>query len=163
MSTAIKCDRCKKCFDPWNAKGLFAHIDVYKEQTAENYKNNEVSYRDDDLDLCPECAKYFAHFMSTATPMVDQKMYDDLQQDYDRLSLNCDKFRDMYKELNEEIENVSHKNFVKSLQLVDARLAARKYVEYVASWDRDKREKGVHMSGEEIQKFVVEASGQAKG
>ena len=63
MSKAIKCDRCKRCFDPYKEPGDFARIENYVLRNASQYYNNECSYHDDEIDFCPDCANAFAIFM----------------------------------------------------------------------------------------------------
>lgn len=67
MSKALKCDRCKRCFDADNLpEGReFATLpDGYYLQTSVNVKNNEVSYREYVIDLCPTCTDHFIKFMA---------------------------------------------------------------------------------------------------
>ena len=61
MSTAMKCDRCRKCFDPYAIKesGYFMTITELFMQTGDQYVNREVLYRDEGINLCEECTDEF--------------------------------------------------------------------------------------------------------
>lgn len=64
MSQARKCDRCKKFYDIYNEKRPFGRIDTYVLQNGDNVANNDVQYRDEQIDLCPDCANDFGLFMA---------------------------------------------------------------------------------------------------
>lgn len=96
MSKAIRCDRCKTCFDPWTINGEFAHIADICFQDKENYKNNEVSYRDCHYDLCPDCAKTFSKFMS-GTAFVELKDYVEAERNIVSLEIENDKLNRLLK------------------------------------------------------------------
>ena len=67
MSKALKCDRCKKCFDPYSlaeGKEFTTLPNGYFLQTAKNVKDNEVAYREDMIHLCPTCTDHFIKFMA---------------------------------------------------------------------------------------------------
>ena len=71
MSLAKKCDRCSKCFDPFNMEGRMARFFNPAFQTSneirERYRGRlliEELGVDGIVDLCPECAKAFMTFMN---------------------------------------------------------------------------------------------------
>ena len=55
MSKALRCDRCGKCFDPYEAKGSFAKIRDFILSNDAAFRNDEVIYRAEELDFCPPC------------------------------------------------------------------------------------------------------------
>lgn len=59
MSKAIKCDRCKKCFDPFTATGEFMRISDLVTCDGKAYSHHENLYRDEYIDLCPECCQSY--------------------------------------------------------------------------------------------------------
>ena len=59
MSKAIKCDRCKKCFDPLTVTGEFVRISDFVVYDGRTFSNSEVLLRDEGIDLCPECFKSY--------------------------------------------------------------------------------------------------------
>ena len=63
MSKALKCDRCKICFDPHTVKGEWAGIKDLYFQDARGYNNREVGYRDEMLHFCPECTEKFSKWL----------------------------------------------------------------------------------------------------
>lgn len=66
MSKAFKCDRCKKCFDPWETgddKLEFGNISEYMTLTPVG-SSFDYTYRDEDIHFCPECNRDFARFMN---------------------------------------------------------------------------------------------------
>lgn len=65
MSKAFKCDRCKKCFDPWGSEEEdfeFGRIQDYSVVTPVG-GSFDYTYRDEELHLCPECNRAFGLFM----------------------------------------------------------------------------------------------------
>lgn len=65
MSKAFKCDRCKKCFDPWSSEEEnfeFGRIQDYSVVTPVG-GSFDYTYRDEELHLCPECNRAFGLFM----------------------------------------------------------------------------------------------------
>lgn len=64
MSKAFKCDRCKKCFDPYALKGdeYFTTIKEFFCQTGVEFSNNEFGYREEGAHLCPDCSVAFLRF-----------------------------------------------------------------------------------------------------
>lgn len=65
MSKAFKCDRCKKCFDPWGSEEEdfeFGQIRDYSVITPVG-GSFDYTYRDEELHLCPECNQEFGRFM----------------------------------------------------------------------------------------------------
>ena len=80
MSKAFKCDRCKKCFDPW-MKGLeFGRIENYTSlvptPVGQLGTEFDAAYRDDDIHLCPRCNTEFANFMN---PLKDTELGDEIE------------------------------------------------------------------------------------
>lgn len=65
MSQALKCDRCKVCFDPWTATDDFTKLDNIILYSRQSWSNNEVEYRDEEFHMCPDCTKEFLVFLST--------------------------------------------------------------------------------------------------
>lgn len=72
MSKALKCDRCKKCFDPYSVEGEFANIRELYYRDPKSIQNNEVTYRDDGLDLCPDCTRSFTDWLVNADSQKTQ-------------------------------------------------------------------------------------------
>lgn len=69
MSKAFKCDRCKKCFDPWGSEEEdfeFGQIRDYSVITPVG-GSFDYTYRDEELHLCPECNRAFGLFMQNRT------------------------------------------------------------------------------------------------
>jgi hypothetical protein len=63
MSKALRCDRCKTCFDPYSQEKHFATIKDFMLQNGDSFNRYECSYRDEELNLCPKCTKLFCKFM----------------------------------------------------------------------------------------------------
>lgn len=65
MSKALKCDRCKCCFDPYtvDAPDAFATLRELIYQDGRQFVDHEVGYRDEEINLCPDCANEFDRFM----------------------------------------------------------------------------------------------------
>ena len=122
MSKALKCDRCKACFDPSESKGEFMTFGDIFFQDGTNYKNHEVSYREDDpTHLCPKCTLDFtnwfcylgmpveercpssANYTKTQTPMK----FSDFQKNDLPPSASCasSKAEDAAKQKNSIMEN----------------------------------------------------------
>lgn len=86
MSKALKCDRCKKCFDPYMVQGeeYFTSIRDLFCQDGRAFSNNEVSYRDEELHLCPDCSRIFSAFMADGpadvVPVEKEKKKDENEQ-----------------------------------------------------------------------------------
>ena len=68
MSKAIRCDRCKKCFDPYTVEKDFAKISDFIVRNSKEYDNNECSYRDENIDLCPTCLRSFSVWFNAGKP-----------------------------------------------------------------------------------------------
>ena len=66
MSKAFKCDRCKKCFDPFdtNEPGYFSTIREWVTQSSEQFGDSCIGYRDEEIHLCKDCSLLFTIFMS---------------------------------------------------------------------------------------------------
>lgn len=64
MSKALRCDRCKTCFDPYSQEKDFATIKDFMLQDGGCFDRHECSYRDEELNLCPKCTELFGKFMS---------------------------------------------------------------------------------------------------
>ena len=62
MSKALKCDVCKKCFDPVEVgdEEYFVTIPEFYCQNGEQYQNREVGYREEEVHMCPDCSRKFA-------------------------------------------------------------------------------------------------------
>lgn len=79
MAKAIKCDRCKRCFDPCSADGEFCSFANPIFYTGGSAKENVYTrklfeskeYLVYEVDLCPECTKLFEDFMNGA-PLRDE-------------------------------------------------------------------------------------------
>ena len=86
MSNAIKCDVCKRCFDPLEVGGLnyFTTIKEVVCQTGEEYANNEFNYYDEMIHLCPSCSKEFINF-SSGINMVPEVFLKALQAENEEL------------------------------------------------------------------------------
>lgn len=80
MSDAIKCDRCGECFDPENCTEEYTSIPEFYFMSV----MNQFRERRAKKDLCPECTKIFKQFW-LGTPLVEQKLLDELYEDYDQL------------------------------------------------------------------------------
>ena len=69
MANAKKCDRCEKCFDPYEIKGMICRFRNPMFQTANNIREGVIGKLmvndtpDAYVDLCPECAEMFETFM----------------------------------------------------------------------------------------------------
>ena len=70
MSKAIQCDRCKKCFSPYDLpEGIMYTVfsDFYI-QDSKCIVKNQCFDRHMDLNLCWECTKDFYKFMGLSMP-----------------------------------------------------------------------------------------------
>lgn len=88
MATAMKCDRCGECFDPFNMAGPLCRFKNPRFMTANDIREGVVGRRliqDDDydgndadilVDLCPVCAQAFEKFMAN-----HDDLYEDLLQE----------------------------------------------------------------------------------
>lgn len=74
MSKALKCDHCKTCFDPSESKVEFTTFGDIFFQNGKNYKNHEISYREDGpAHLCPKCTRDFKEwFYNSEKPVEEQ-------------------------------------------------------------------------------------------
>lgn len=79
MSKALKCDRCKCCFDPYSIKepSHFTTIEELFVQNGKDLENNKAGYMDKQIHLCPVCSKQFADFMNNDN-FVARDMYEEL-------------------------------------------------------------------------------------
>ena len=82
MSKALKCDRCGVCFDPYAVKSDITSIRETMFQDANQYKNREYGYFEEEMNFCPECTKLFRKFLH-GTQLVEKQLLDTLQEDYD--------------------------------------------------------------------------------
>jgi hypothetical protein len=78
MSKALKCDRCKTCFDPATVEGKYATIRELVFKDKEQYASNTystiidssaitisgLSVKNDIFDLCPACTEKLIKFFS---------------------------------------------------------------------------------------------------
>ena len=76
MSQALKCDRCKICFDPWTATEEFTTLNDIVIQDRQAWANREVTYRDEEYHMCPECTKKFKRFMSGDSKEIEKDISD---------------------------------------------------------------------------------------
>ena len=75
MSNAYRCNSCNDFFDPLNIEEIFGVIGQLSFRTSENYKNDKVSWHNNDtIHLCPICAK---------TIMIWLGIYDEIQTKVD--------------------------------------------------------------------------------
>lgn len=74
MSKAFKCDRCKKCFDPWSMEDdrEFGRIHDYA-CVVPSGEAFDYTYRDEELHLCPDCNRDFCKFLGGDNPMYEQE------------------------------------------------------------------------------------------
>ena len=65
MSKAIQCDRCHKCFSPYNMPdgGNFMTIPEFYTQDTNSITDRKYIDRRTDLNLCVSCTKDFYNFM----------------------------------------------------------------------------------------------------
>lgn len=63
MSQAMRCDRCKKCFDPYSEEEQFLSVSDIKVRNGAEYEEHILSVREGCLDLCPECTKEFLKWL----------------------------------------------------------------------------------------------------
>ena len=86
MSTARKCDRCLKCFDPEVEKEEMMYMANPSFQTCEEVKAQTVKRQlkpgnpDAIIDFCPSCTKDFQKWMMK--PIQDD--INELQKEYER-------------------------------------------------------------------------------
>lgn len=85
MSKAIRCDRCKKCFDPYNVEGDFARITDFVVTDAKIFDSHECSYRDENIDLCPDCLTSFGRWLHNYSDTITTADSPDLDRAYDVL------------------------------------------------------------------------------
>lgn len=64
MSKALKCDCCKRCFDPIKETGNFTTIKRMVQQNGVQYRNHEFGYSDEEIHLCVDCTYRFNNFMA---------------------------------------------------------------------------------------------------
>lgn len=82
MAKAIKCDRCKRCFDPCSEDREFCSFANPIFYTSVSVQDNvytrkmfeSKAYPVYDVDLCPECTKLFEDFMNGALLRDDAKL-----------------------------------------------------------------------------------------
>lgn len=69
MSIAIRCDKCKTCFDPaaMEEGEEFISISRFITQDALQFANHEYGYLDEGLNLCPNCSKKYMNFWDDPT------------------------------------------------------------------------------------------------
>ena len=95
MSKAFKCDRCKKCFDPWGSEEEdfeFGQIRDYSVITPVG-GSFDYTYRDEELHLCPKCNLEFARFMKNQCVVGGLPIFTDLFSEIDKLKLENKAFR----------------------------------------------------------------------
>ena len=64
MSAALKCNRCKRCFDVEDEKiGQWITINAIRVHDAEHYKEGTFVNRIEWTDLCPSCAEEFKRWL----------------------------------------------------------------------------------------------------
>ena len=70
MSIARKCNKCRKCFDPFDMRGQMASFQNPIFRTSMDIKEHfhgefldEAEGADGIIDLCPDCARKFRVFM----------------------------------------------------------------------------------------------------
>lgn len=95
MSKAFKCDRCKKCFDPWETgdeQFEFGNISEYATITPVGISFDCV-YRDEDIHFCPECNKAFALFMDNRSIVESIPVLGEAQKEINRLKAENEALR----------------------------------------------------------------------
>lgn len=117
MSEALKCDRCKECFDPYAVEenSYFITITEFYAQNGEQKKNRETGYRDEYIHLCPSCARIFGAFIQ-GEPLVPATMLEEIQANYadllaEKEKLENEQIEKIRKEMAEELEMVPAESF----------------------------------------------------
>lgn len=103
MSLAFMCDRCNKCFNP----KLFSENDRYvyiSEYFVMKDESRKYVYHQQEVHLCPKCARTFCDFMD-GKEFVDKKLFDDLQKDVDYENQNVNSGVDHSKHSDNFIES----------------------------------------------------------
>lgn len=117
MSEALKCDRCKRCFDPYAVEenSYFITIIEFYAQNGEQKKNREAGYRDENIHLCPDCARIFGAFIQ-GEPLVPATTLEGIQANYADLLAEKEKLENeqtekIQKEMAEWLEMVPAESF----------------------------------------------------
>lgn len=114
MSSAVKCDRCGKYFDPKNMGEdvVFTKIGFIRWYTTEDLKHMEYTKTTENMDLCPECSEAFETFMCVMDIPEKKKAknsHDDFRGctncKYDGLPGSCEPFKSCVEEAGKNPEN----------------------------------------------------------
>ena len=89
MSKAIRCDRCGACFDQYSMEGECGTFKDFFTRTKQDFVNNEVSYRDEEIDLCPDCLASFNRWF-----------------EYGKVQTSNDSFTDIFDRMNDKLERL---------------------------------------------------------
>jgi len=78
MSKAIKCDRCKKCFDPFENDDPYIHIEdlTFAKRGNAEYETCDYILRYPKFDLCPECSEQFETWVTVNDRELSRKDYE---------------------------------------------------------------------------------------
>lgn len=109
MSIAMKCDRCKKCFDPMDIENpeYFATIEQIFYQDGEEWNDRKIGYNEKNINMCPGCTAAFVKFWEEGereeakpdegTETADISVDDGL----DRVGNYIDRFRSAIRKLDD--------------------------------------------------------------
>ncbi len=73
MSRALKCDKCKKCFDPYAEGVEFIRFDDIVLQDDETFGVNGCILREDLQHLCPECTNEFLDWFDKDHVLLEKR------------------------------------------------------------------------------------------
>ena len=108
MSKAFKCDRCKKCFDPWKENTEFGTFREFVVRDGRALNNNEYTYIDEEIDLCPDCLKSFNNwFKSVNTGKVTTAEGCSGFSDIPNKTTIVDGLDDIRKEVKENVQKIN--------------------------------------------------------
>ena len=111
MSSALKCNRCHKCFDPLDMKKgeLLCRFSNPFFISAEDYSSHKftkdllgTNNSETKIDLCPECAEGFSLYME-GNPLAVK------DNSFDQPDIGPAEPRNYYKELDELAAKVRRK------------------------------------------------------
>lgn len=73
MSQALKCDRCKTCFDPYEQTELCASIPEMTSFNGKAMSEHRYVKRYVCLDFCPACTKFLMDNLNPSMPKNDSQ------------------------------------------------------------------------------------------
>ena len=113
MSSALKCNRCKKCFDPFEIPEpfYFTTITAFALKNGIEYQNRVAGYGETDVHLCPTCSKTFMEFYQNDN-LISASALEELQDDYDILNgqyerLLTDHISELKKQMMQEVQDAN--------------------------------------------------------